>query len=226
MRCRYSFIVCVVRQQDGESLSGLGSTTAATVSMKHILGRVIDHVKAELGQDTVTLLDSSCGDMNWMAGYLTTRTDVDFTGYDITTSNIAVHKEKFSNQTWKFKQHDIVTEDINESFDLILSRHTMFHLKTDDVIRSLRNFRRSGSKYLLMTTQAVEANLELEDDNIAEFSKTFRVRHLNFFKEPFNLPAPLCLDKDTYDPSIFIMLYDLTTFDHLIVESEIIKEEL
>ena len=80
--------MCVVRQQDGESLSGLGSTTAATVSMKHILGRVIDHVKAELGQDTVTLLDSSCGDMNWMPRFLDTRTDVVFTGYDITVSNI------------------------------------------------------------------------------------------------------------------------------------------
>ena len=210
----------------GDSKSGPGSTLDATLYMREVLSRVIDRLKEVLDKGRITLLDSSCGDMNWVAGYLTTRTDVAFTGYDITTSNIAVHKEKFSNQTWKFKQHDIVTEDINESFDLILSRHTMFHLKTDDVIRSLRNFRRSGSKYLLMTTQAVEANLELEDDNIAEFSKTFRVRHLNFFKEPFNLPAPLCLDKDTYDPSIFIMLYDLTTFDHLIVESEIIKEEL
>ena len=194
--------------------------------MRDILDSVIDKLKSVLGKSEIKVLDSSCGDMTWLASYLASRTDLVFTGYDITTSNIAQHREKFSNETWKFEQHDIVTEDINESFDLILSRHTMFHLKTDDVIRSLRNFRRSGSKYLLMTTQAVEANLELEDDNIAEFSKTFRVRHLNFFKEPFNLPAPLCLDKDTYDPSIFIMLYDLSTFDHLIVESEIIKEEL
>ena len=81
--------MCVVRQQDGESRSGLGSTTAATVSMKLILGRVIDHVKAELGQDTVTLLDSSCGDMNWMPGFLRARPgDVLYTGLDIVATNI------------------------------------------------------------------------------------------------------------------------------------------
>ena len=81
--------MCVVRQQDGESRSGLGSTTAATISMKHILGRVIDHVKAELGQDTVTLLDSSCGDMNWMPGFLRARPgDVLYTGLDIVAANI------------------------------------------------------------------------------------------------------------------------------------------
>ena len=196
--------------------------------MRDILDSVIDKLKSVLGKSEIKVLDSSCGDMTWMASYLASRTDLDFTGYDITTSNIAQHREKFSNETWKFEQHDIVTEDINESFDLIISRHTMQHLKTDDVIRTLRNFRRSGSKYLLMTTQSGDFNQELEDDNIREFSTTHRVRTINFFKEPFNLPAPLCLDKDTYDYLTFIMLYDLTIFQQLIPENDNldIKEEL
>ena len=153
MRCRYSFIVCVVRQQDGESLSGLGSTTAATVSMKHILGHVIDHVKAELGQDTVTLLDSSCGDMNWMPGFLRARPgDVLYTGLDIVAANIEAHRKRFRNESWVFRQHDLVTDAVT-SHDLVLCRHTLFHLKLSDIRRVLANFVASGSRYLLMTQQ-------------------------------------------------------------------------
>ena len=79
-----------------------------------------------------------------------------------------------------------------------------------------------------MTTQSGDFNHELEDENIREFSTTHRVRTINFFKEPFNLPAPLCLDKDTYDYLTFIMLYDLTIFQQLIPENDSIdiKEEL
>ena len=120
-------------------------------------------------------------------------------------SNIAGHRNKFSNESWKFEQHDLVTDNIKVSYDLILSRHTMFHLKLDDVIRVLRNFHASGSRYLLMTTHSVAANPELE------VSWTGRFRPLNFFKEPFNLPAPICLDKDTDEPNMYIVLYELNT---------------
>ena len=50
-----------------------------------------------------------------------------------------------------FQVHDIVTDKLTEEYDLILSRHTMQHLKTKDVQSILRNFASSGSKYLLAT---------------------------------------------------------------------------
>ena len=45
--------------------------------------------------------------------------------------------------------HDIVTDSLNTSYDLILSRHTTQHLKTVDVLKVVQNFITSGSKYLL-----------------------------------------------------------------------------
>ena len=51
----------------------------------------------------LSILDSSCGDMNWMPRFLDTRTDVVFTGYDITVSNIDSHKAKFADKPWSFK---------------------------------------------------------------------------------------------------------------------------
>ena len=51
----------------------------------------------------VRFLDSSCGDMHWMPTFLNNRTDVIFTGYDITDSNIQKHKETFKDKEWNFK---------------------------------------------------------------------------------------------------------------------------
>ena len=45
--------------------------------------------------------------------------------------------------------HDIVSDSLNTSYDLILSRQTTQHLKTADVLKVVQNFITSGSKYLL-----------------------------------------------------------------------------
>ena len=42
-----------------------------------------------------------------------------------------------------------MTDSLNTSYDLILSRHTTQHLKTADVLKVVQNFITSGSKYLL-----------------------------------------------------------------------------
>ena len=79
----------------GESASGHGSNTKNTRDMLHILHSVTDHLKIILNQKRISILDSSCGDMYWMPEFLNNRSDVDFTGYDITDSNIDNHKKNF-----------------------------------------------------------------------------------------------------------------------------------
>ena len=54
--------------------------------------------------------------------FLENRKDIQFTGYDIVTSNIESHKSKFSHRPWQFKQHDIVSDKLETGFDLIMSR--------------------------------------------------------------------------------------------------------
>ena len=46
--------------------------------------------------------------MNWMPEFLRQRTDVDFTGYDITGSNIEMHKKKFIRRPWIFKVSNVI----------------------------------------------------------------------------------------------------------------------
>merc|ERR1719410_1837616 len=120
-----------------------------------------------------------------MPDFLNKRSDVDYFGFDITQSNIDKHKERFQDKPWTFKQHDIVSDSLDSSFDLILCRHTMFHLYSADVIKALNNFKNSGSRYLLMTTHANRINQELP--------RWPRFRMINFFFPPFSLPAPCAL---------------------------------
>ena len=136
--------------------------------MKAALGVVIDRLKIHLKKDKIRLkyivfiiivflicysvLDSSCGDMTWMPSFLSSRSDVEYTGYDIVEANINNHREKFRETDWKFEVHDIVTDPINYSYDLIISRHTTMHLQISDAVRVIRNFVDSSSKFLLTTS--------------------------------------------------------------------------
>ena len=72
-------------------------------------------------------------------------------------------------------------------------------LSDSDNMRAFANMRKSGSKYLLMTTHSVKENTDLIK----------RWRAVNFFKSPYNMPRPLCLSKETHQKTMYIMLYDL-----------------
>ena len=132
------------------------------------MNAVIDRMKFHLKKDKIrwkyivvrrittviycSVLDSSCGDMTWMPSFLSSRSDVEYTGYDIVEANINNHREKFRETDWKFEVHDIVTDPIKISYDLIISRHTTMHLAISDVVKVIRNFVDSSSKFLLTTS--------------------------------------------------------------------------
>jgi len=170
----------------GDSKSGPGSWLKNSRRIINILDIVIKRIKKQTGKRKISLLDSSCGDMTWMPTFLENRTDVDFTGYDIVPANIENHKKTFSSTSWKFEVHDIVADPIPK-FDIILSRHTMIHLKNKDVFQLLNNVYDSGSAYLLATNfPDVEVNTELSEDSVG------RYRPMNLHLPPFNLPPPVC----------------------------------
>ena len=80
-------------------------------------------------------------------------------------------------------------DTVDSQYDLILSRHTMIHLKFRDIVRVFDNFIRSGSRYLLMTQHANSENADLQ----TTAAYTGRFRGVNFFKSPFSLPEPICI---------------------------------
>ena len=152
----------------GQSKSGPGSLIPATGRIRNVLDSVIEETKKYLNKDKIKyiftnnvnkitfklnfrFLDSSCGDMVWMPEFLSNRSDIIFTGFDIVKSNIDNHKQRFNDRPWTFETHDIVTDVLNTSYDLILSRHTTQHLQTEDVVKVIRNFITSKSRFLITT---------------------------------------------------------------------------
>ena len=71
--------------------------------MIQMLHSITDLLKVELGKDSISFLDSSCGDMFWMPEFLEQRSDVKYTGYDLADGNIASNRDKHANKGWSFK---------------------------------------------------------------------------------------------------------------------------
>ena len=59
---------------------------------------------------------------------------------------------RFRDTDWRIEVHNIVTDQIQTSYNLVISRHTTQHLQTSDVVRGVRNFVESSSKFLFTTS--------------------------------------------------------------------------
>ena len=79
------------------------------------LEKIVSFIKEKLGKEKITILDSTCGDMNWMPVFLRGRTDVDYTGYDLIPVNIESARARFSNESWEFHTWDLVQNKIGEN---------------------------------------------------------------------------------------------------------------
>jgi len=159
-----------------ESVSGPGSTRARGDSFS---GDIVDLVQS-LG--VRTLLDAPCGDFNWM-DRVADRVER-YTGVDIVEELIARNKRLHAGERRTFLCRDF-TRDLLPHADLILCRDGLVHLSFADIRAALRNFRRSGARWLLATTFIAHEH----NDDI----RTGGWRMLNLERLPFHLPPPATL---------------------------------
>jgi hypothetical protein len=156
-----------------ESKSGPGSTMEITAVIRKQLPLIIEKYAIR------SMLDAPCGDYNWMK---TVEKTCDYIGGDIVVEVIENNQKLYASEKVKFKQMDI-TKDILPVVDLIFCRDCLQHLSYANVHRALRNFKNSGSKYLLVTSYPKTwINHDIEDGGC---------RPLNLRKAPFHLPKPL-----------------------------------
>ena len=105
-------------------------------------------------------------------------------GIEVVRELAAANQERYGNARRRFVSLDITRDPLPRA-DLILSRDCLVHLKTRQVLAALRNFRRSGSSYLLATTFTGEH--PNEDVPLGGW------RPLNLARPPFDLGPPLRL---------------------------------
>jgi len=161
-------------------LSGYGSTLEATQLLRALLPSILKAIEAE------TVLDAGCGDFTWMQ-----KTPIQvkqYIGVDIVESVIATNQQKYKNEVCSFYCAD-VTVDTLPKVDLILCRDCFAHLSFEDIKAAIKNFKKSGSTYLLTTDYT---NIRSNTKDIA--SGFFRPINLRAY--PFSFPIPVMLFRE------------------------------
>ena len=162
---------------DIESVSGPGSTEARGADFRDELIALIDRWQIR------SIVDAPCGDFNWMRHVLAAR-DLPYTGIDIVEELIARNAHAYTSSNRRFACLDMTRDELPRA-DLIICRDALVHLSFADARAAVRNFRRSGSRYLLATTFVeVRQNTQIP---------TGGWRVLNMEAPPFSFPAPLAL---------------------------------
>ena len=160
-----------------ETVSGSGSTLQQTKVIRTIIPKLIKEFNIK------SILDAACGDCNWIS-----KMDIscNYIGIDIVNDIIKLNLQKFANNpNFIFKQLDLITDALPQ-VDLIICRDTFIHLPNDCILKALKNFKKSGSTFLLTTIYPHEDTVN-NDINLGSW------RYINLCSSPFNLPCPLLI---------------------------------
>ena len=157
-----------------ESLSGPGSDLEETVILRSRIPELFSQFNVR------TVIDAPCGDLNWM------RYVVDYVehyiGADIVPDLIDANRRRYVSENVEFLVADI-TKDVLPRGDIIMCRDCFVHLPFSAIGAALKNFKASGSTYLLTTTYPLTKR---HVDIIPGLW-----RPLNLELKPFGFPPPL-----------------------------------
>lgn len=160
--------------ESSESVSGSGSTLAATASIRDELPGLL----ASLG--VRSLLDAPCGDFYWMSQ---TELDLDlYVGGEIVLPLVEQLREKYGGEQRRFEHIDITRDPLPET-DAFLCRDCLLHLSHKEVEAVLNNARGSSIAYLLASNYP--------DCGFNADIRTGMSRQLNLSLPPFGLPEPI-----------------------------------
>ena len=159
-----------------ESVSGFGSTLAATENLRRRLPALID----ELG--VASVLDVPCGDFHWMRHVVKERPQVDYTGCDIVPALVARLQGEFGSDRVRFVHCNAISDPLPRA-DLIVNRDFLIHMSFRDAKSVIANVKRSRSSWLLANTYR---NIPRNQDIV-----TGQWRYIDLTKPPYGFPEPL-----------------------------------
>ncbi len=164
-----------------ESVSGPGSTLRRTGVIRRKIPALFRDLRVR------SVLDAGCGDFNWFQA-MELELELDrYVGVEVVEELVTINQERYGNDRRQFVSLD-VTRDELPRVDLILCRDCLVHLKNGQIRAALRNFRRSGSIYLLATT--------FTGDHPNEEAPLGGWRPVNLERAPFSLGPPLQLIRE------------------------------
>ncbi len=162
---------------DSESASGTGSNMKQTEIIRREIPLLLKNFTIK------TVLDAACGDFNWMRNINFNFLDK-YIGIDIVQDLIQKNQIKYGTENRNFICLNIMVDSLPMT-DIIICRDCLVHFSYQDMIKIIKNFKRSKSTYLLTTTfTRLLPNKDIETGNW---------RPLNLQLPPFNFPQPIQL---------------------------------
>lgn len=184
------------RWNSKESVSGVGSTLKKTRAIRTLIPEFLKEHEIQ------HLLDVPCGDFNWMKEI--DLGDTYYTGGDIVQALVDKNTATYGNEKRSFICLDLAHDELPQA-DVILIRDCMIHIPNDKVITMLENIKRSGIRWVMLTTYPdVETNKRIREGSW---------RKINLQAAPFNLPEPEILwdeEETGWNSGKFIGIWDFS----------------
>ncbi len=169
-----------------QSVSGSGSTLAATVGLREALPRLFEQFGIR------SILDAPCGDFGWMNEVLGAfPRSLDYTGGDIVVPLVAELQARHGREGVRFMPVDLTRTALPRA-DILICRDCLFHLSYRDTRAALANFVASGIPWLLTTTHRNEGAFGNHDIDTGDF------RRIDLFSAPYNLPREVAFRFDDW----------------------------
>ena len=126
-----------------ESASGRGSSLRSTDTVRRELPALFEEFQVQ------RVTDAGCGDFHWLRELGDKLPS--YVGIEVVEALARDNQQRYGSDRRRFVSLDIIRDPVPAA-DLILCRDCLVHLKNRQVVAALRNFRSSGSTYLLATT--------------------------------------------------------------------------
>jgi len=158
-------------------LSGAASDRRTVSNLIKNINRIITEYKVS------EVLDIPCGDFCWIQGV--NLKEIKYTGMDVCGYIIDKNRESHSSKMRSFLCGDIVSDPLPKN-DLVICKDSFEVMSDEDIMLSIANIKKSGSKFLLITNKP----FCLFNDPCCNFSFS-NIRDINILKSPFSLPSPI-----------------------------------
>lgn len=159
-----------------ESVSGPGSELKYTINIIQKLPVLFDNFSIK------SISDAPCGDFHFMKEV--NLDNINYCGYDIVKQIIEKNNQLYKKNNLEFKHFNVIDQVLPKT-DLILSRDMLIHFSFHDALQTIKNFKDSGSRYLLTNTYpATKKNIDI---------KTGNWRPVNLLIEPYCFTNPVAV---------------------------------